>query len=328
MSIPNHIVHTLTQYLPLAQPSHIEIIQPLWNDYGYCVRCRLRSGRYVVVKVVALPTTLTHHPKGWTTKRSHARKCRSFEVEMNFYQHYALHTPLPQLPKPFTLKTLENGWLFALSDLKAEGFINTCTQITVAQSFGVLDWLAHFHGSFLHHSGEGLWPQGGYWHLSTRQDELKQTQSDPLKSAAGKLDELLATCPYQTIIHGDAKVANFCFTADFQQCAAVDFQYPGRAPGIVDVAYFIGSALTDKDQVVYWETCLDRYFSTLAQALSANFDEHQIKQIESAWRALYPIACADFHRFLSGWSPEHWKINQHLHEQTAFALAMLDQNQF
>ena len=29
--------------------------------------------------------------------------------------------------------------------------------------------------------------------------------------------------------------------------------------------------------------------------------------VERAWRALYPIACADFYRFYAGWAPQYWE---------------------
>ncbi|MCW8092004.1 phosphotransferase [Alteromonas sp. ASW11-130] len=321
MSLSQPFLKILTEQLPIANPSGIELIQPLWNDYGYCVRCTLKDGDKVVVKIVTLPDSLSSHPKGWSTKTSHRRKIRSFDVEMSFYQLFSTHPSLPPLPRPHKLTKLENGWLFALSDLAEEGYTQTTGHLTVTQSYCVLDWLARFHAVFFNQHGTQLWEQGSYWHLNTRQDELTKTQNPVLKAAANTFDNLLATCPYQTVIHGDAKVANFCFSPDFMSCAAVDFQYTGRAPGIVDVAYFLGSALHEEDQLNYWEDCLQRYFATLKDALPTTLNP---LALESKWRELYPIACADFHRFLSGWSPEHAKINQHLIEQTAEALKLIE----
>src|SRR5690606_8619427 len=75
----------------------------------------------------------------------------------------------------------------------------------------VVKWLAQFHAHFINSSAEGLWQTGSYWHLDTRPDEWNVMKDSPLKERARDLDEALSSARYQTIIHGDAKVANFCF---------------------------------------------------------------------------------------------------------------------
>jgi len=51
---------------------------------------------------------------------------------------------------------------------------------------------------------------------------------------------------------------------------------------------------------------LDTYFEFLQSELKQRNEE-----LETEWRSLYRIAWADFHRFLKGWSPGHWKINSY-----------------
>jgi len=33
--------------------------------------------------------------------------------------------------------------------------------------------------------------------------------------------------------------------------------------------------------------------------------------LEADWRPLYRLAWADFHRFMKGWSPGHWKLSDY-----------------
>ena len=47
------------------------------------------------------------------------------------------------------------------------------------------------------------------------------------------------------------------------------------------------------------------------QRLWSGYGSIDIDALESGWRALYPVAWTDFHRFIKGWSPGHWKIHSY-----------------
>jgi Ser/Thr protein kinase RdoA (MazF antagonist) len=172
-----------------------------------------------------------------------------------------------------------------------------------------LSWLAHFHARFLDEPPKGLWESGTYWHLETRPEELKVLDDKPLKKAALKIDQVLKDCPYQTLVHGDAKVANFCFSQKDSEVAAVDFQYVGKGCGMKDLAYFVGSCLSEKECESKEQEILEVYFSFLSQALKKYKIPCDMVALEKSWREMYFYAWTDFHRFLKGWSPGHWKIN-------------------
>ena len=95
-----------------------------------------------------------------------------------------------------------------------------------------VSWLAGFHAQNLNADPAGLWESGTYWHLETRPDELKRLDDPVLKQAASSIDQKLKDTKFQTLVHGDAKLANFCFSDDGNQVAAVDFQYVGGGCGM------------------------------------------------------------------------------------------------
>jgi hypothetical protein len=45
--------------------------------------------------------------------------------------------------------------------------------------------------------------------------------------------------------------------------------------------------------------------------------------LEAEWRRLYPIAWADFQRFLKGWCPQHTKLNAYSEQMTQIAIQSL-----
>jgi hypothetical protein len=212
--------------------------------------------------------------------------------------------------------------LLVLEDLDAAGFDRRCQRPTDVQVQVCLKWLANYHATFLADAHEknaqpvlvnahGLWPVGTYWHLATRPDELNAMPAGPLKQAAPAIDSRLSQARFQTLVHGDAKLANFCFSSD-DQVAAVDFQYVGGGCGMKDVAYFISSCFHEDECEHREQELLGLYFASLKDAL----EKSRVKglslsfaDLEAEWRSLYPYAWADFYRFLSGWSPGHWKMH-------------------
>ena len=177
--------------------------------------------------------------------------------------------------------------------------------------FLCLAWLAQFHASYLGKVPDGLWEVGTYWHLATRPQELAALDDQSLSAAAPAIDEKLNACAHKTFVHGDAKLANFCFAKD-GQVAGVDFQYVGGGCGMKDVAYFVGSCLDESACERLEAQILDTYFAHLQSELKERNDA-----LEAEWRSLYRVAWADFHRFLKGWSPGHWKLNSYSERVTA-----------
>ncbi|GAA4832903.1 oxidoreductase family protein [Algivirga pacifica] len=288
-----------------------EVIQELWSGYGRILRLQLNKGDHksVVVKHIQLEEKGAH-PRGWNSDLSHQRKLHSYEVETQWYKDYAQQCPsLARIPQCLGMDKKDGEVLIILEDLNSSGYPSRKTAVTWKDIENCLHWLANFHATFMGNNPKGLWETGTYWHLETRPEELAALDDLPLKKVAERIDQILKESPFQTIVHGDAKLANFCFSEDGEKVSAVDFQYVGGGCGMKDVAYFVGSCLYEEDCERYEERILDSYFQELRSALQRQRKNVDLDALEKNWRALYPVAWTDFHRFLKGWSPDHWKIN-------------------
>ncbi|MCB9359849.1 MAG: DUF1679 domain-containing protein [Flavobacteriales bacterium] len=296
----------------------LEIIQSLWSGYGKLSRYVI-DDKTIIVKNIILPNEV-NHPRGWNTNNSHQRKIKSYQVETNWYKNYAKSCNNDcRVAKHYYSVSKENELLILLEDLDASGYPIRKSNLNKNGIKVCLKWLANFHAIFMKVKPTDLWEVGTYWHLATRPDELAAMENGKLKAIAHLIDEKLNNCKFQTIVHGDAKVANFCFSKDLMQVAAVDFQYVGGGCGIKDVIYLMGSCLTDNECEKYESELLDFYFKELNQALQKNNSSVNFTELEKEWRFLYPIAWTDFTRFLLGWMPTHHKLNQYsyrLMEQT------------
>jgi len=288
-------------------------LQSLWSGYGSIDRYSLSGcdAPSVIVKHVRLPNK-KKHPRGWNTNLSHQRKIKSYQVEKHWYQNYAgqcdEHCRVPEI---LSVEELGDETVMLMEDLDASGFSLRKQSVDMEEMNACLDWLAAFHARFMNIKPKGLWTVGSYWHLDTRPDELQEMPDGALKDNAARIDQILTGSPYKTFVHGDAKLANFCFSASDKSVAAVDFQYVGGGNGMKDVAYFISSCLDENECAHYEESLLETYFDHLRLHLARYQPDIDADQVEQSWRPLYAVAWTDFFRFLQGWSPGHWKIHRY-----------------
>ncbi|MCF2948322.1 ecdysteroid 22-kinase family protein [Paraglaciecola aquimarina] len=326
MALPDTLQKDIQDLLKDSQVKKLATVQSLWSGYGEIARYfSPRLNTNLIVKYVNPPENI-NHPRGWNTDISHQRKIKSYQVEAKFYQDYAPlcddHCRVGQLA---AVKGNQNP-IIILEDLDQAGFAQRYTQVNLPQLKHTIKWLAYFHARFLLNSAKGLWSVGTYWHLTTRQDEWEVMVDGELKEAATKIDQVLNQAEYQTLVHGDAKLANFCFPTNVSDysVAAVDFQYVGCGVGVKDLAYLLGGCLTSDQLFEHAPALVEHYFSQLKQAISEYQLPLDIAQLEQEWRTLYSVAWADFHRFLLGWSPSHFKINHYMQFQTDKALEQIN----
>ena len=306
-----HIEQQIIQLTGAKSVVDSHILQSLWSDYGEIRRYQLEGGKHcsVIVKHIQFPNKVDH-PRGWNTTLSHRRKVRSYQIETSWYQQYGRRcNQYSRIPECYGSAQDDNTCLIFLEDLDASGFPRRLEHATHEQMNACLKWLAYFHARFMGNEPKGLWPVGTYWHLATRPDELAALDDKLLALAAPKIDTILNNCNFQTFVHGDAKLANFCFSADGISAAAVDFQYVGGGCGMKDIAYFIGSCLNESECEQHVDELLDKYFDHLKQAFLKYSIALDVGEVEDEWRPLFSYAWADFHRFVKGWSPGHWKIH-------------------
>ena len=295
-------------------------------------RCRLAGADVpsVIVKAIDVHAPMAVHPRGWQGDRSHQRKLKSYAVECCFYREYSARISSPhsacRVPTFLAESRPDNApWLLIMEDLQVAHFSPAMAQ--EASFYAGLDWLAAFHAHFLGCEASGLWEQGTYWHLATRPDELAVMPDGPLKQRATDLDAALNASPFKTLVHGDAKIANFCSTmvqGEALSFAAVDFQYVGGGCGITDVAYFIGSMLSEADCRRLHHSLLEYYADSLRCSIENQQPAISADAVVEDWLERYPLACADFTRFLQGWSPGHHKLHAYSQDMTNRALRFLE----
>ncbi len=78
-----------------------------------------------------------------------------------------------------------------------------------------------------------------------------------------------------------------------------------------DLAYFVGSCFRDEEAERRESEVLDFYFKEMHAYVKEADRQVCPDELETDWRPLYRVAWADFHRFMKGWSPGHWKLSDY-----------------
>ena len=286
-----------------------ERIQSLWGGYGELFRCYFQDSSSVVVKKIQIPNVKTL--RGKADVFSHERKLRSYQVELAWYQNYAKRcNEFCRVPALIESGAQKDEINFVLEDLNAAGYSVRKSSLQLEEAKRCLGWLANFHALFLGEKPHGLWKTGTYWHLKTRPFELESLKEKDWVQAAPLIDNVLSQAKFLTFVHGDAKLANFCFSKN-GDVAAVDFQYVGGGVGVKDVAYFLGSCFSE-DFIEQKETeLLNFYFSALKNILRELHPQTDAGELETEWRRLYDFAWVDFYRFLKGWTFESGMVSNY-----------------
>ena len=276
------------------------LIQKLWAGYGELYRYYFEGNNYII-KNIKFPVNLSH-PKGWNTNIGDLRKRKSYEVEKLFYQQYSDQIGEKcRLPKFFDCEVTNLGMTLVIEDLHESGFNDLKMVFTFEELKVVVSWLAKFHAINMNKYFPELWKEGTYWYLDTRKEEFDRMEDGEHKQKAKEWSDRLINCKYKTLLHGDAKYANFLWS-DKGEVAAVDFQYTGKGCGMKDLIYLFSC---DTSFNHLHDNLLQYYF----QELSKFYEGDDVVEIIKEWHAMFEIARKDFERFLIGWSPDHWKLN-------------------
>ena len=295
---------------PPAEKLKSNKISSLWSGYGSIIRQTYCLKDKTQITAILKHVSADHHA-GSNFDVSHERKLISYHVERFFYKHLAKN-----VEGAAVAKFLEAGPDCIIIEDLAVRFPKEMYSFSPDSAKVVLKWLANFHASFWQETkqavvpppskdiskAEGVWQQGCYWYLDTRQDEFEGLNND-WKELGRKVDEKLKGDGYtfQTLTHGDAKAANIMMNSEGNECAMYDFQYVGRGFGVKDVVYFLSTSV--KNMAQNEKDLLGYYHGELVKGLlrKPNGEKLAEEYTVDVMMEHYEWALIDWLRFMKGW---------------------------
>ena len=294
----------LEKYIPELKLTDSSI--SLWSGCGQ-IQSGFFNSKPVILKLSEIPENIKHQVIS-QSDFAKQRKDKSYLNELNFYNNPICKLAYENVrPHCYFAKRIDASNVLILEDFKSKGFQNIDDH-KLEHIYAVVKWLAQFHAQGFTLMKSEPSPLGGYWHLETRPDEFEKMEFIDLKNKARYLADSLYKASYQTLIHGDSKLANYAFDRNYS-VLGYDFQYVGTGIGLQDVMLFMTSVFDGDACAKYESSILNLYFENLNKALSNTMSIKECELLEHEWRTLWPIVWSDFYRFLNGWKPEHKKIS-------------------
>lgn len=258
------------------------------EDDGMCgIDSRPKS---LILKYVSPPIT-NKRKKTADFNEGHIRKILSYQVEQFFYTNLAPQMPA-DIPVASCLASVdplvgnENTTAMILSDLRETFPVpgEKRASLSPVQTNTALEWLADFHGFWWKQAAGidrsacvlppkehykvrqdttlvgngGVWLNGGYTYLATRQTEFESLLADSDSEWSSLLGNVsppnqlniaervsMFLSPsrsvdqrFTTLLHGDVKSENLFTNTEGTSVAFYDFQYVGLGYGVCDLAKF------------------------------------------------------------------------------------------
>ena len=220
----------------------------------------------------------------------------AYEREMKFYQHFSAECSLNP-PKFYGGADVsgEGDYLLLMEDLAGARFVSQLDVLSSADTLACVRSLAAMHAQYWRApklgDSAGLYQFSDWaeiyepvirsgWPLFQQDfDVLIPDQMRPMfepgNAAAGAIFKYFCERRPKTLLHGDARIENFCFDADSGEARAYDWQLAAAGPGIYDLIYFFANSVAPETLFEEGEALLKAYHASLVEGgvSDYSFDE-------------------------------------------------------
>ena len=208
----------------------------------------------------------------------------AYEREMRFYQNFSVDCPLS--PPAFyggSDVSGEGDYLLLMEDLESFRFVSQLEGLSVQDASACMAGLARMHAYYWEKPEldvvDSLYQFSDWadiyapiiatgWPLFQKDfGDLIPPEMLPMyepgNAAAGAIFRYFSERRPKTLLHGDARIENFCFDASSGAARAYDWQLAAAGPGIYDVMYSFANSVAPDTLFEQGESMLRDYHAGL-----------------------------------------------------------------